>query len=286
MAKKKQSKKRWLDNVKEVKLLQQNLKNPFMRLKQNRLLLTLLVIILVISSCKKNDTIVNPNQLSEKQIIEQFTTVPKGSNPILQRIADKLKQKENQTPFLSTLGQRAGLPIWTACDIKKRATNSVAKGVDNSYNIVFVPLAIPNTQNVDGFLACKVSTTSVEIIPFEDKDYALYGFGKPNGQVDAEEVVTQSIILEYKAFGHTKYRTGDSRLFNPPNHNGIPNEYGEVAISDDPITSDYSISVCHHHCTGCTGECDQCNICVSCETFFFTCINWDDWSHSPVHPVQ
>jgi len=259
-----------------------------MRVKQNRLLLSLLAIIFAISSCKKNDIIVNSNQLLEKQTIEQFTKVPKGSNPILQQIADKLKQKDNQNPFLANLSQRAGLPIWASSQIKKRTTNTAARGVDDDYTLVFVPLSIPNTQDVDGFLACKVSATDVDIDLFEDKYFANYGFGKPEGEIDAEEVAKKSMELEYEAFGHSDFKVIDKRLF-AENVNGVSRKVFNVTLSEAIQTVQAQsrvIVVKNNHCTGHTGtgpnghEGGDCDECDDCGAFEYTLIWYDsffDW---------
>lgn len=157
-------------------------------------LLFLFLSISIINSCKKNDTLQNQDLISEKEIIEKFTSIPQGQNPILQKIADKIKYDNDQAHFIADLAKRVGYPIWSASEIRS-TKNNVAQRTESGeeYEMAFIPLSISNTQDVDGFLACKVYTDSVKINLYEDKDYALYRFNKPPTEIDAEDIA-------YRAF--------------------------------------------------------------------------------------
>lgn len=171
--------------------------------------------IIIINSCKKVDTLQNQNLQTEKEILEKFTAIPHGQNPILQKIANKIKYDNDQAHFIADLAKRVGYPIWSASEIRS-TKNNVAQRTESGeeYEMAFIPLSISNTQDVAGFLACKVYTDSVKINLFEDKDYALYGFNKPPTEIDAEDIASTSMYLDFKAFGHNTFEVTDFNLFN------------------------------------------------------------------------
>ncbi len=119
-----------------------------------KLLIALLAISLCLNGCKKSDTIVNPNQTTNKQMIEQFTKVPKGLNPELQKIANKLKEKDSQTPFIVKVGSRAGVPLWSKAQFKlKHTNNAAAREMLEGEQTVLIPLSVASSSEVDGFIA-------------------------------------------------------------------------------------------------------------------------------------
>ena len=122
------------------------------------ILLFSVLCITINNSCKKIDTQQTQDYLSEKEIIEKFATIPQGQNPILQKIAKKIKQDNNQSHFITDLAKRVGYPIWTASEIRNPKNNSANRTEsDEDYELVFIPLSLPSSNEVDGFLACKVS---------------------------------------------------------------------------------------------------------------------------------
>ncbi len=237
------------------------------------------------TGCKKDDVSLNPNQLAEKQIIEKYTIVPKGLNPILQRVADKIKQDNDKTHFLDKLGRRSGVPIWNACKITvKSRSNAAAREESDNWTEVIIPISLPNSQKVDGFMVCFVNENNVDIIrTYEDQFYENYGFGKPDGEVDAEEIAKMSMELESDAFEHNKFQITDNRLFKPFDPNVVLTKPTQIIVINSPQTAQKVIIIKHSHCTGHTGtgsggheggDCDECWDCVDYE---YLCVNnsWD-----------
>ena len=257
-----------------------------MKLKQNQLLLITLTMILALSSCKKNETIINPNQSTEKQIIEQFTKVPEGLDPKLNIVVNKLKQLNEST--IISWGNRAGLPIWEKAEFK-RMNNSISKVSDNDDEVVIIPLSQPNTQEIDGFLACNINVNNTNVNEFDKYTYANYGFNKPSTDVDAEDIVIKCLEFQNSIFGNTKFKILDNRLFNSQNTNSTPNKVFEISLSNEPQSSQTNSKIIitkHNHCIGHDGigpnghdggDCDECDW---CGLFSFDIILFDsplDW---------
>ena len=257
-----------------------------MKFKQNQLLLITVTIILALSICKKNETIINPNQSTEKQIIEQFTKVPEGLDPKLNIVANKLKQLNEST--IISWGNRAGVPIWEKAEFKRKH-NSIAKVSDNDDEVVIIPLSQPNTQEIDGFLACNINVNNTNVNEFDKYTYANYGFYKPSTDVDAEDIVIKCLEFQNSIFGNTKFKILDNRLFNSQNTNSTPNKVFEISLSNEPQSSQTNSKIIitkHNHCIGHDGigpnghdggDCDECDW---CGLFSFDIILFDsplDW---------
>ncbi|MCX6210689.1 MAG: hypothetical protein NTZ59_14600 [Bacteroidetes bacterium] len=129
-------------------------------MKQTKLLLLLAVILSsVMGGCKKGvEDAPNKNTLTDSEIIEKYTTVPKGLDPALTKIANKIKEQNDTKPFIINLGNKVGLPLWDKAQIKpkKKNTNAAIETVGDDETItVIVPLSAPNTQEVDGFFSLR-----------------------------------------------------------------------------------------------------------------------------------
>ena len=252
-------------------------------------IITLLFAVLCITianSCKKIDTLQNQDLISEKEIIEKFTAIPQGQNPILQKIANKIKQDNEQAHFIADLANRVGYPIWTASEIRKPKNNFANRTEsDEDYELAFIPLSLPNSNEVDGFLACKVFADSVKINLYEDKDYALYGFNKPSTEIDAEDIALMSMYLDFKTFGYKNFEVSDFNLFNTLQNSSdtiIKSIYANFNSSSNVEEASACVTTWSLHCPGCTncndGSGSCCNNCwertVNC--YSFTLITYDD----------
>jgi hypothetical protein len=240
-----------------------------MKLNQ-RLLLICVVLVITITSCKKNDYLATSKQLTEKEIVEQFTIVPQGLNPVLQKIANKIKLQNDKTHFLGNLGNKVGVPIWTDCKFKSKSTNTAARNIDKQITEVIIPLSIPETETVDGFLDCTITPNDIDIDLYKNNNYEGYGFDNPEGQIDAEDIAITSMSFEMDIFNHSRYQILDDRLFASTITNSLPNTAPtEILIVKGPIATEVIIMITHHHCThtgACAGGvCDECNYCVDTE---------------------
>lgn len=255
-------------------------------------IITLLFAVLCITitnSCKKIDTLQNQDLISEKEIIEKFTAIPQGQNPILQKIVDKIKYDNDQAHFISDLAKRVGYPIWSASEIRSTKNNVVQRTESGEdYELAFVPLSLPNSNEVDGFLACKVFADSVKINLYEDKDFELYGFNKPPTEIDAEDIALMSMYLDFKTFSYKNFEVTDFHLFNTLQNNSDTiikainvnfNSSSNVEEASFCVTTWSlhcpSIGIC---CIDGTGNCCITNGCwirtVNCHSF--TLITYDD----------
>lgn len=263
-----------------------------MKFQQNRLLLALAAIILSISSCKKNDITVNSNQLKEKQIIEQFTKVPKDLNPTLQKIANRLKEKDEQTPFIVNVGNKVGTPFWSKALFKSRQiSNAAAREMEAGDQAVLIPLSVPNSTEVGGFIAAVIdANNNVKSVSEYDKfNYYLLGFNKPTSEIDAEDVAMQCLILQKEVFGNAKFKILDNELFNTQDGSEAIRKNFEMYLSEIPQTTQSSsriVIIKHNHCTGHTGtgpnghEGGDCDECDDCGMFEYTLLFFEspfDW---------
>ncbi|MBS4042464.1 MAG: hypothetical protein KGZ59_01480 [Chitinophagaceae bacterium] len=100
-------------------------------------LFSILLFVAVTQSCKKLDIGVNQNNLTEKEILEKFTFIPQGQNPVLQKISDKIKRDNKEAHFITDLANRVGYPIWSATEIRKPKNNFANRTEsDEEYEIV------------------------------------------------------------------------------------------------------------------------------------------------------
>lgn len=263
-----------------------------MKFTQYRLLLTFIAVTLAITGCKKNEIISNPNQQTDKQAIEQFTRVPKSLNPVLQKIADKLKEKDAQNPFIARVSSKAGLPLWSKAQFKSKHTNNAAaREMQSGEQTVLIPLSVPNSTEVDGFIAAVIDANNdvKSVSEFDKFNYFLLGFDKPTTVIDAEDVAMQILVLQKEVFGGSKFKIIDNKLFNSQDGSAAARKNFEMALSETPQNSPTSsrvVVVKHNHCTGHDGtgpngheggDCDECDWCGS---FSYDIIFFDspfDW---------
>jgi len=137
-----------------------------LKLKNNGYILkwttAIFLLILSFTACRKYDSILpNINQSTDKQIIEQFTKTPKNLNQLLQKIADKLKEKDAQTPFIINLGNKVGVPLWGKAQFTlKHTSNAAAREIGEGEQMVLIPLSVPNSNEVDGFIAAIINANN------------------------------------------------------------------------------------------------------------------------------
>ena len=248
----------------------------FMKLIQNRFLLTIFALVLSITSCKKTDFIDNQNLATEKQLIEQFTKVPKHLNPLLQVIANKLNEMDSKSPFIIKLGNKVGVPLWDKVQYhSKNSSNGYGIETENSDVTIIVPLSVPNSNEVNGFIATVIDNNNVvkNINEYDKFNYSLLGYDKANTELDAEDVALQSLILQNDVFGNATFKILDSNLFSSFITGTPTKKIFEISLSPSPpnsATNSRVVVIKSNHCTHHDGigpngheggDCDECDWC-------------------------
>ncbi|MCC6180525.1 MAG: hypothetical protein IT237_01695 [Bacteroidia bacterium] len=260
-----------------------------------KLISKLLILFFALSlvSCHKNDSIYNINQKNDKLIVEQFTKVPNGLNPLFQKIANKLKEKEEQNSFLVKLGKKVGFPLWDKAQFNSRHDNVAAKDSSSGEEqTVIVPLSIPNSSEVNGFIAASINANNQvdSVGEFDKFSYYIFGFNKSNSEIDAEDIAIQCLILQKEIFNISSFKILDSRLFQDQDNSTIAKRIFEISLSESQQNSQLNskpVIIKSNHCTHHDGygpngndddpDCDQCDWCGK---FNYTILFFDspfDW---------
>ncbi|MCX6210690.1 MAG: hypothetical protein NTZ59_14605 [Bacteroidetes bacterium] len=114
------------------------------------------------------------------------------------------------------------------------------------------------------FLACEVSITTVTVAEFDKYNYEIYGFGKPDGQLDAEEILLICLQFQSTIFSSKIFDVVDSRLFeatNPSQINDLAKSVfmGEKEINTMPNGTTFTsrkIWVKRHYCADDVAVCN------------------------------
>jgi hypothetical protein len=242
-----------------------------------QILLLLISSLVFFTSCRKTDKILISNYLLDKQIVESFTTVPDYLNPSLQKIANYLYEKDKQIPFIQNIGSKVGLPLWDKAQFKKVNTHSrTARSNSNADSMVIIPLSIPNSSEVSGFITATLDQNNniISVAEYDKFNYRLLGYNHSNNSTDAEDIVIQCLILQKEIFGISTFKLEDDRLFDTDNDTSNFRRNYEISLSEVNQSSTERIRVIvvksnhctHHDGTGPGGndddpDCDQCEWC-------------------------
>lgn len=243
-----------------------------------KILLIFISTIVITMGCRKADQFLNENHLLDKQIIEAFTTVPVQLNPSLQKIAKYLQEKDKQSPFITNISSKVGMPIWEKAQFKKSKTHNVAARTNsNDDSTVLIPLSLPNSYEVSGFITATLDENNnvVSASEYDKFNYQLLGYNNSVSIADAEDVVIQCLILQKEVFGVTTFKLLDNRLFDTDNDTSNFRRNYEISLSEVNQSSAERIRVVvvkSNHCTHHDGigpngnpdekaECDECDWC-------------------------
>jgi hypothetical protein len=242
-----------------------------------KILLLFISTIVIVTSCRKADQFINENNLSEKQIIEQFISVPTYLNPSLQKIANYLHEKDKQRPFITNISSKVGLPLWDKAQFKKTKTHSAAARTNsNGDSTVLIPLSLPNSYEVSGFITATLDENNnvVSASEYDKFNYQLLGYNNSISIADAEDVVIQCLVLQKEIFGVTTFKLLDNRLFDTDNDSSNFRRNYEISLSEINQSSAERVRIVvvkSNHCTHHDGDgpngndgdqdCDQCDWC-------------------------
>lgn len=122
-----------------------------------------------------------------------------------------IREQDRQRPFLEKLTKKDGDFLWEHAEIMVQPPSADGQSAHATDTVVVVPMALPNTNKVSGFITCVVGKEDVKIRLFRARHYARYGF-KEKTLPNARFVAMQCMILGQKVFGTSVYRINDRRL--------------------------------------------------------------------------
>lgn len=175
------------------------------------------------NSCNKFD-VRSGIENNKKDVFEISSAAPHA----LTTVVAELKRQNVMTGFLKDFVVKEGYPLWDKSIYQKLEKNNPAVfnargGEEVADTVVYTPIALLDSNFVNGFLLSKVFGDSVELYLYRANDYDLYPYGGVDGSVLTAEFITLKLIeLNDAAFGKHKYEIKDSFLFRDF-HNGKPN---------------------------------------------------------------
>jgi len=97
-----------------------------------------------------------------------------------------------------------------------QTNNVAAKENEIGNQTVIIPLSLPNSYEVAGFIAALIDVNNnvLSICEYDKFNYFLLGYNKLATEIDAEDVILQCLVLQKDVFNITKFKILDNKLFN------------------------------------------------------------------------
>lgn len=150
--------------------------------------------------------------------IARFFELPTGTHPAVGRIAQKLQALHQKTGLVNQLIAQTGYALWDKAllELHNNREGRNTATVVSTDTIVYIPLALPNTQFVNAFIYARLGD-SVQMRLYRGSDYNQYGFGNlQDTAANAEKLALQCMLLNHISFGQQDFRLLDDRLFADP----------------------------------------------------------------------
>jgi hypothetical protein len=171
-----------------------------------------LLLIFLCTTCRKRDLLVRTNMPTAN--VERFFHLPDGTHPTVARIAQNLWALHGQTGLIHELTALHGLALWDKALVhppSHRGARNTAT-TPTADTIVYIPLAVPNTQFVNAFIQARMGD-SIHLSLHRGGEYANHGFGSLQDTAkNAEKLAVQCMLLNFIAFGHKDFKLLDNRL--------------------------------------------------------------------------
>jgi hypothetical protein len=176
-------------------------------------LLLLVFISLFSPSCRRADLSL-PQHHSIR--LPHFFDLPSQTHPTIRRIADVIRQQDEQHHFLEDLVQKQGFALWDKSPVLAGSQGIAASRTRSrsADSVVLIPLVKEGQQKVHSFLACLVSADSIKIRLFDGASYKAYGINNRTDTLSATFVAFQTMALDNGAFGHKWFKLTDSTIFD------------------------------------------------------------------------
>lgn len=160
------------------------------------------------TSCQKESESISINE------IERFLNVPVNAPSAIKRIAEDMRIKNDQKPFIENYIKTQGYPNWKNAIVKTNHS-TLRRGEAVEDIIVFVPFVLVSQEFVNSLLDCKLNGEIFYKL-FEGGNYLSYGWNKETNRLEpnAEDVARMIMIMEKEIFGGNKFKVFDNLLFD------------------------------------------------------------------------
>lgn len=218
-------------------------------------LLLLVFFSIVLNACRKNDF--NENiHLSQNR---NFFDVPANTDFTTKKVADYLQNQP--IGVINNIISNGGYPIWDKAVTSSNYNFIYDKpNVENTNEIVIIPLVLTGNQNVNAFLKAQVNADTIIVNLFRGKDYKNLPNGKlSDNTFSSEKMVHNLMLLNYLVNGKKFYNLTDTLLFKTsfPNNTHLgkvrfeikpPNTQNKVSTELISVTTS-CIVITYHNCT-------------------------------------
>jgi hypothetical protein len=188
--------------------------------KKNFKLLLLMCFTISINfwSCTKID--INKNSDSKDKIknVNDFFKIPQNTEPMVLRVIDEIKNRNNKKEFISSFANEIGFPVWD------KAIITITNGVSNNLNFansstpidtfVYIPFVIDNSISINGYILAKINT-NIGLSYTLSQDYKLCSFEINSGDLnEASKLALRMMYLNKSVFDVSNYKITDTRLLS------------------------------------------------------------------------
>lgn len=188
-------------------------------------------------------------------------------DPIVRKVFDEIKNRNDKYHFITDFSKRNGYPIWEHALI---ATNT------EKDTIVYIPLAFQNEKHVNSIIEARLNN-EIKISSVTRNDYIKKQFTQGMHDNNANAFAGFFMRFDYKVFGQTRFFINDNRLFKEDgssnsggrmfklNYSNTDNLCTEITENIEWIVAD------PEHCTCGPGGCrDWMDGCSDCSNTFYT----------------
>ncbi len=180
-------------------------------------LLTILLIVFILNSCKKEiDNIDQPRSIQNTQLIENFLKVPATAPSVVKRIAEEFRNQDKIRPgFIAEFASKNGSVLWGQAEISFRDKTMFRNGfAAEGDTTVLLPFSTIADSSLTGFIQAEVYD-SVKLFMYNANDYGTL----PSSQDYNDTVFTQQkfalvmMQLQKEVTGDSLFAMTDTTLF-------------------------------------------------------------------------
>ncbi len=203
----------------------------------NRFLLFSLLMLLIISGCKKTGRDFQQDPFSNfEQAKDHYFETPPSTNSTVKRIAEFLGAQNRSKKFVEKLIKFDGLAVWDKALIgiaPKQNESTIVRSSSSRYSsssnntgidtIVYIPLVPQEGNSVYSFVKAEVSGDRINWRLYSGRDYDSYKHGLlKDKEANAEKLAAITMLLDNKVFGYTNFFITNPDLFKKSKKGKLP----------------------------------------------------------------